>query len=58
MKTSLKKANFKVVEYWLVDCPNCNHEQDAEFNDNSPMAPLTVSCEECWEPFILTYERD
>lgn len=58
MKTSLREANFQVVEYWLVTCPCCNHEQDAESNDKQPMQPLEVRCDECWEPFILTYERD
>jgi hypothetical protein len=53
----LKKSNFKVQEIWTVDCPHCEHEQPADFNDQSPMSPMKVTCEFCHEDFLLTYER-
>ena len=53
----MKTSNFEVRELWLVECPECNYEQDAEFNHDNPMQPKIVRCSDCGEQFILTYER-
>lgn len=58
MKIELKKANFEVTETWTVICPECNHEQEAPFNEDNPMQPMEINCDECADRFILTYERD
>lgn len=58
MAKELLEANFDVTEIWKVNCPHCDHEQDAPFNYANPMQPMKQECQECGESFILTYNRD
>lgn len=51
-------VNFEVQEVWWMTCPHCEHIQKAPFNEDNPMCPKNVSCEDCGQDFILTYERD
>jgi hypothetical protein len=54
----VKTANFEVTEVWTVECPECGREMNAPFNEQNPMRPMQVTCANCLEPFLLTYERD
>lgn len=54
----MKTANFDVAEIWTVECPECSMIQDAPFNEDNPMEPMEIECEECGEKFVLTYKRN
>jgi len=54
----LKTANFKIQEIWTVDCPECDAEQPAELDYSNPGQPTVVTCDYCYEKFILTFNRD
>lgn len=54
----LLKTNIEVREVWTMTCPHCGEESSAPFNDKNPGSPMQIDCEECFEKFILTYERD
>ena len=53
----MKTANVQIQEIWTVECPECDAEQPAEFNEMSPGSPMEMSCEQCGKTFILTFER-
>lgn len=58
MTSNKPEVNFEVTEIWHMTCPFCDEEQDAPFNERSPMQPMDVVCIACDKEFILTYERD
>ncbi len=54
----LPRVNFRIIEEWAMECPECYFDQEAPFNKANPMEPMKVECDECGAKFILTYERE